>query len=171
MKTLFECRNLKEGIFLLFVLLIGFFSAVNAFSPALAVKTFGFNFSVVQSGSMEPVLSRGDLLFICQTDPDTIKKEDIIAFQPKNQLRVLHSVADILTDDQGERVFKTKPYQAKDKSEWDYWGIRDNQIIGRLVFSVPSVGHLILFLSSWVGLLTLALILVAWTVYDHIKER
>lgn len=161
--------NVKEGIFLLFVLFLGFYIAVNFLSPPLAVKTFGFHFSVVKSDSMAPALNRGDLVFICSVDPYSIEEEDIISFEPVDQFYVVHAVADIDEDDQGQRIFKTKPYLAEDRNDWDYWGLKPEQIIGHVSFSIPMIGHVFLFLRSGIGLLTIALIGLVWIGYDYIK--
>lgn len=161
--------NLKEGIFLLFVLFLGFYIAVNFLSPPLAVKTFGFHFSVVKSDSMAPALNRGDLVFIRSVDPYCIEEEDIISFEPVDQFYVVHAVADIDEDDQGQRIFKTKPYLAEDRSDWDYWGLKQDQIIGRVSLAIPLIGHVFLFLRSWIGLLTIGLVGLIWILYDFVK--
>ena len=70
---------------------------------------FGYKPLIVMSGSMEPIFATGDLAFAKEVDPNTIKQDDIIAFLSEDSHTVItHRVNEIIENDEGETVFKTK---------------------------------------------------------------
>lgn len=152
-------KVIKEGIYLLFILLLLLFALLNRFNPALAQDVFGFNFFAVRSNSMVPIFQRGDSIVITEAKPEELRVNDIVAAQRRDGMLVAHYIADVFHDEAGALVFKTKPADAKDKSEWDFEAIRPEQILGKYSFSIPYLGHLLLFISSKEALITIPALL------------
>ena len=52
--------------------------------PLTLPKAFGFQIYTVISGSMEPEIPTGSLVYVRHEEPDTIVKDDVIAFYSNN---------------------------------------------------------------------------------------
>ena len=52
--------------------------------PLTLPKAFGFQIYTVISGSMEPAIPTGSLVYVRHEEPDTIVKDDVIAFYSNN---------------------------------------------------------------------------------------
>ena len=52
--------------------------------PLTLPKAFGFQMYTVISGSMEPAIPTGSLVYVRYEEPDTIVKDDVIAFYSNN---------------------------------------------------------------------------------------
>src|SRR5690606_2120739 len=62
---------------------------------ALSITFFGFKLVRVQSSSMEPALSVGDLVLVRPVAPKDIKEGDIILFETNVGAQVMHRVVGI----------------------------------------------------------------------------
>lgn len=170
-------KAIKEGIFLLFILLLLVFALLNRFKPELAQDIFGINFFAVRSDSMVPIFRRGDSIVISKAKAEELRVNDIIAAKRRDDMLVAHYIAEVFHDEDGGLAFKTKPANAKDKSEWDFEAIRPEQILGKYSFSIPYLGHLLLFISSKEALITvpallaLSLLLGSSRGQDQHKQR
>ena len=89
---------------------------------------------VIATGSMEPIISVGDLVLIDDSvSKDDLNIGDIIAFRvvvnaAGTEVVVVHYIADIEYDNDGERTFLTKPHISEDL---DDWVLSDDDIVGR----------------------------------------
>lgn len=113
------------GLFVLFVLLSG-------------AKGFA-----VQSDSMAPRLRRGDVVFVRPIDFDKLGTGDIVsAYFPQRDGVFTHRVVEI--DDVNRRIRTRGDHTLSDDPE----PTEEDNIIGKLWFSVPYVGFLSLSLES-----------------------
>lgn len=125
---------------------------------------FGYSQLTVLSGSMEPTFSTGDLLIIRREKAYQIG--DMITFWDEGGLTT-HRIID-----EGEEGFITKG---------DYNPVRDSrpvpvdQVAGRVVLVIPSMGRILLFLKTPPGMLlflTLGLlILLLPDLWDGIRQK
>lgn len=167
MKTKFnkKTKNILRTVLLVFIALtIGMnIYALNASRLAgnAVPMPFGVGAAVVLSGSMEPALSTGDLLFIAQKD--TYEIGDIIVFQ-EGRIAVTHRLID-----KTEEHFITKG----DANNTNDAPISPSQVKGKVVCAIPLVGYLVNAIKTPIG--TLAIILLAiWLVerpYHTQKEN
>jgi len=100
---------------------------------------FGYGAAVVLSGSMEPELSKGDLIIVSKTQ--TYKEKDIVVFQDKGTL-VVHRI--IAVD--GDTVV----------TQGDANNIADDPINvsaikGKVLFWIPFVGNVVNFIKTPIG--------------------
>lgn len=112
---------------------------------------FGYGAAVVLSGSMEPELSRGDLIVVGEAD--RFQEGDIIVFQDGNAL-VVHRIIAI----DGDEI--TTQGDANNAAD-DPIHIAD--IKGKVLFWIPFLGNVIDFIKTPVGtlcLIALAILLV-----------
>ena len=100
---------------------------------------FGYGLAVVLSGSMEPELSIGDLLFVKETED--YKENDIVVFQEGNTL-IVHRVIEI----DGETI--TTKGDANNIADEP---INISSVKGKMWFCVSYVGKIVEFLKTPVG--------------------
>lgn len=111
---------------------------------------FGWEVACIRSGSMSPVLQRGDMVILCPVDSRDIAVNDIIAFNPVTvgEENICHRVVAIKQN--GSLEFQTKgdaePIQ-------DPFQVPPDKVIGRVVYAAPNLGYLIIFLRTIPGFL------------------
>lgn len=99
-------------------------------------RLFGYQVFNVISGSMEPKYSVGDLLYVKEVDPDSIKVGDPITFVVNKELVVAtHTVIEIDAENQH---FYTKG-DANDTP--DAAPVHYNNVIGVPQFAIPLLGY------------------------------
>ena len=107
---------------------------------------------VVLSGSMEPAISPGDAVVVDSVDPTTIDRGDVITFTRGTEaVPVTHRVVGI-RDGDGGLVFETKGDANEDA---DPEPIAAEQVTGEVWFTIPYIGHVILFANTPTGLAVL----------------
>lgn len=112
---------------------------------------FGYGAAVVLSGSMEPELSKGDLIVV--GEQEAYQMDDIVVFQDGNSL-IVHRIIDI-TDD----AITTRG----DANNTADNPIHLSDIKGKVLFWIPFIGTLINFIKTPIGtlcLIALAILLV-----------
>lgn len=96
-------------------------------------KLFGYNPLVVISGSMEPTLKVGGLLYYEEIDINDFKEKDILVYELKDHI-ISHRVIEHL-----DNGFITKG-DANDS--YDSSIVSDNQVLGRGTnWSIPLLGY------------------------------
>jgi signal peptidase I len=129
-------KALAAGLLLL-AFIVGVFSLVSRSVRVLSVD----------SGSMEPVLSRGDAVIVGRVAPLDIRAGDIVSYRdPQDGLIITHRVvaADPLT---GQIITKG---DANGEADQPFNGIA---VVGRQVAVMPGLGRYIDMLHSWPGLI------------------
>lgn len=153
--------NLIKWLCVSLLFIIAFFY----FAPSLKV----FNFTkplVIMSGSMEPNLKTGSLVFISKTE--SYKVNDIITFTNPDMpsQKITHRVVNI--KDSGEtKVYKTK---GDANEESDSETIKGGDILGEVVFSIPLLGYLVFFAKTRTGVVFLVLIPSAIFVFFELQS-
>lgn len=123
-----------------FVLALVLVAAIMLAIPrALGYQTFG-----VISGSMEPAIPTGSLVYVTYVDPATVDDGDVIAFE-RGASVVTHRVVENRTD---EREYVTKG-DANDVE--DIQPIPYEALIGRVVLYVPVIGRILMTFSTLEG--------------------
>lgn len=112
---------------------------------------FGYRFYLIMSGSMEPTIHVGDA--IITKENKNIETGDVIAFQYGNSVTV-HRV--IKTYNEGNK----KLYQTKgDNNNTEDKGLRTTEDIkGEVLFKIPRVGDLVLFLQRNIVIIVILLV-------------
>lgn len=114
---------------------------------------------VVMSGSMEPAIGAGDAIVVHDPDPRTIEEGDVVVFREGGRVRaastdsidvITHRVVDVQQADDG-RYFRTKGDANEDP---DPEPIPADAVVGELSFTIPYLGHLLLFAGSKAGFVT-----------------
>ena len=149
--------NLLGSLIMLAVILL----CLALAAPRLAgIKTF-----VVISGSMEPAIPVGSMVYSKEVDPKTLETGDVIVFYSSNDVQggagagdvipVTHRV--VLNDTtNGEITTKGDANEKNDISKVAYLNVE-----GKVIFHIPQLGYMAAPLASVTGKIALALIILA----------
>ena len=141
----------RLGTFLLLLI-------IAACIPFSLPRLLGCQLYAVISGSMEPAVSVGSLVYVRQVQPETVQKDDIIAFYGTvdSGAVILHRVVENRTVDGS---FLTK---GDANAQPDLSPVRYDRVLGKAERTVPHLGRLAMLLSgTWGKLSALGLVLAA----------
>lgn len=133
-------RFLSRGAGLLLAL-----TALGCLGPRL----LGLQVYSVLSGSMEPELSVGSLVYARQAGGESLQEGDIVVYQ-RGGSKVVHRVVEIFRD-QGQVITKGDANERTDAAPVDL-----RQIKGRVVGEIPLLGYPGIFLRTRAGRILLA---------------
>lgn len=131
-------------------------------------QMFGADHSyVVESGSMEPALSPGDLIWIDDVDPSDIQEGDIITFASAgNNVPTTHRVyAKTGSGEDANFVTKGDANDSPDASVTE-----PPEVIGEVVFSLPYYGAILTFATTDFGLFTFAIVPSALIIMNELWQ-
>lgn len=117
-------------------------------------SVFGFSPLAVETNSMEPVFSGGDLILIKKTDIESLQIDDVISYyEPTVQdhsVVVTHRIVDITVNDDGLKLFTTKgdANNVNDSNK-----IPESEIVGEYIGHIDNAGKLVMFMSTSTGVL------------------
>lgn len=109
---------------------------ILTFMPAAVPKIMGYEVYNVISGSMEPQIPVGSVIYVKYQSPETINENDIIAFWSMDSV-ISHRV---LTNDRDSHCFVTKgdANATKDMNTVNY-----NSVIGVVKSHFPYIGGML----------------------------
>lgn len=114
---------------------------------------FGYKNFVISSGSMEPTLKIGDVIFVKENDQFNVN--DIVSFSNNKKAVVTHRIIEVIEKD-NSIYYKTKG-DANNSSDEEL--LEKENIEGKYVFKIPKAGNVIMFLQTKAGLAVVLLIL------------
>lgn len=115
--------------------------------PLTVPRLMGYHIYSVVSGSMEPAIPVGSLVYIKDSAPEDMQVDEVIAFYGARDSNAIitHRVVENRVV-MGEFITKGDANQTEDMNPVPY----DN-FIGKVVLSVPVIGKLALMLTSLTG--------------------
>lgn len=137
---------------------------------ALAIFSFlpipgNYQLFIVQSGSMEPTVHTGSLIFV--KPASEYKVEDIVTMKIKNSKEtVTHRITEIIKEN-GKISFKTKG--DANKSE-DSGEVAEDEIVGKLIFKIPYLGYPVSFSKTSQGFILLIVIPSVIIIYEELRK-
>jgi len=112
--------------------------------PLTFPRLLGYQTYNVVSGSMEPEIPVGSLLFVESIDPYDVKEDDIITFY-SNATVVSHRVV-------RNNTFESKFTTKGDANEGvDINDVKYNELIGIVRYHLPLMGAVGAYISTWSG--------------------
>ncbi len=143
------------GIFFVLLLLLMAVLAVFLIQSRItggAPQVFGYQMYIVLSGSMEPELDTGSLVFVREADPQEIAVGDVITFRSPDDPEGLttHRVVGI---HENARLRFTTRGDANEVN--DPRPVGEENLVGRVSGSLPYVGYLLNFVQTREGLILL----------------
>ncbi len=116
-------------------------------------RIFGYTPLIENTGSMEPVMKRGDLIFVKETED--VKKDDIIAWFNAEGGITTHRITGTHTD--GTFITKGDSNNVRDRSSVD-----PVQIIGVYRGKLAGAGYMLMYLQEPQGLVTVILAIISF---------
>lgn len=98
-------------------------------------KVIGMDIGIVKSGSMEPTIPTGSIVYMREQPLDTIQEEDVIAFSLGDST-VIHRVVGFAKEGKG---FLTK---GDNNEAVDFAPVSYEQVTGKVVFHIPYFGYI-----------------------------
>lgn len=137
-----KVKKVWEAVTTVLVVLVVVFAVFLMGSRLVGLQVYH-----VISPSMEPTYSVGDLIYVKEVDPDSVKVGDPITFVLNEDLVVAtHRVVSI---DSENRQFTTK---GDANSTEDAAPVHFNNLIGVPVFSIPLLGYVSSYIQSPPGM-------------------
>ena len=101
----------------------------------------------VLSGSMEPVYSAGDLIYVKEVDPFELEEGTIITFMLSEDTIATHRIVEVVPDAEDDTVIRFKTKGDANESE-DGGLVHYKIVIGTAIFSVPKLGYVANFIQE-----------------------
>lgn len=180
--------NVVSWVFLVLTALVMVFTIVSSLTfNRTDKKIFGVSMMIVLSDSMKKTdFAAGDLIFITDVDPKTLKEGDIICFTSQNKENfgetVTHKiksktvVEETITDENGQQKTIYIPAfitYGTTTGEEDASPVTYEWIKGKYVGHLPAVGHVFNFLKTPAGYVCIILIpfvlLIGYQIFNAIK--
>ena len=114
------------------------------------VRLIGLRPLTVLSGSMEPDYPTGSVIYLQETDVESLDYWDVITFRLSEKTVATHRIIELVEED-GQTKFRTKG----DANEiHDETLVTKAQVIGKPVFCVPYIGYAVNYIQHPPGLYT-----------------
>lgn len=148
------CSFLSTIILVVLIVLAGLL-----FVPYIA----GCSELAVLTGSMEPTIPVGSLIYIKEVQPENLQPGDVITYHLTDDTLVTHRVVEVNTQEQYVIT------QGDANSEPD-GQIQFEQIKGKMLFHLPYLGYISLNIRTKVGIYAICGILVAIILLTFLPE-
>ena len=131
--------------------------------PMVIARMTGYEVYNVVSGSMEPEIPVGSIIYVREAEPETVEADDIIAFVRDGAI-VTHRVEENRYVE-GEFVTKGDANQKEDMEPVKYGSLK-----GKVAFHVPFLGTVMRLLSGSVGKLYAALLILCGAMFHMLAK-
>lgn len=153
------------------IIIINVILIVSSYThPNEMPSVFGIKPAIVLSGSMEPDIKIGDLIFIHKTDPSQLNEGDVICYIASEKA-ITHRIINITTSENGEIRYVT---QGDANNTPDQLAVSVDQIEG--IWNggrIQGLGNLILYMQTTTGMILCIvcplLLLFIWDVWRRWK--
>jgi sortase B len=132
-------------------------------APIAIPKAFGVQAFNVISGSMEPTISVGSIVYVKNVDFEELAEGDVIAFESGASV-VTHRIVGLNPED---RLIATK---GDANNAADFNPVAYVNVIGKMVAHFPIYGNIATWLTDTVGKLVAAVVLVVGAVLSYLSE-
>lgn len=133
-------------------------------APLTVPRLFGYQVFHVISGSMEPTVPVGSVIYTRQEEPEQIEEGSIIAFR-KNGETVTHRVVD------NHRVEKEFITRGDANEITDFEPVPYGDLVGRVVYHMPLLGRVLAMLAGTVGKAYLLLLALCGAMFNILAAR
>ena len=115
------------------------------------IRILGFEVFGVLTGSMEPTYPIGSLIYVKSADPDELRVNDVITFSLTPGVIATHRIVEVVPDADNPSIvrFRTK---GDANASVDASLVSGGNIVGKVMFCVPHLGHLASYIQQPPGL-------------------
>ena len=130
------CGSVVAGFLIVAVMLV-----------AIGPKVLPYQTFFVRSGSMEPTIEVGELIFLTKVDAADLGVGDIITFERPDRAGVMvtHRITAVETTESGGKVFQTKGDANGTPDTWRVPAIGDGW---KYAFGIPKLGYVFGYLNT-----------------------
>lgn len=147
--------------FLLTILLIVLLLVAVAL---IAPPMLGYQSMAVLSGSMEPNIAVGAIVYAKEVEPSELKVGDIITYRLSGDTRVTHRIKEI---DTTQQCFITKG----DANEVaDATPVAFEQVIGKVDFYLPLLGYMSIYIKTPLGIVAICGVLFLMLLLNFLPD-
>lgn len=128
------------------------------------IPGFEMDARVVQSGSMEPAIPTGSVVFI--RSAEEYRKGDIITYRKNEQeTPTTHRIVEVTNENRVSYTTKGDANPVQDMNE-----VKEREVLGSVRFHLPFLGYAINFAREPLGFLLLIMVPVVLIGVDEIKK-
>ena len=136
-------------------------------SPDKVPDFLGYKPFIVLSGSMEPSIMTGDMVFVKETDPDSLKVGDVIAYKSGSAV-VTHRIVEVKSEN-GETRYVT---QGDANNAADQSLVKPADVEGIYQRRAAGAGNLAMFMQTTTGMILFVVCpLVLFVLWDVIRRQ
>ncbi len=136
-------------------------------SPDKVPDFLGYKPFIVLSGSMEPSIMTGDMVFVKETDPDSLKVGDVIAYKSGSAV-VTHRIVEVKSEN-GETRYVT---QGDANNAADQGMVKPADVEGIYQRRIAGAGNLAMFMQTTTGMILFVVCpLVLFVLWDVIRRQ
>lgn len=170
-KTFYKIVSYSVIIILMIIAAFFIFYVISGKIAEKSGKNPPFGLYTIISPSMTPNIKVYDVVFVKNVDTSTLKVNDVITFYSTNAFfggtPITHRIVEILDVPGTGTMYRVKGDANEDA---DQEKVLPNNVIGRVMFRIPSLGKLQFFLASKTGWLFAILIpSIVIFIYDIYK--
>lgn len=150
------------------LLVINITLIVKSYTNPNQVPDFmGYKPFIVLSGSMEPSIMTGDMVFVKSVDTDQLQKGDVIAFR-SGEAVITHRITDVVQEN-GEVKFIT---QGDANNAADETAVSAGMVEGRYTGRIAGLGDLAMFMQTTTGMILFVVCpLLLFVIYDLFRRK
>ena len=132
------------------------------------IRLLGFEVYGVLTGSMEPALPTGSLIYVRHTDD--LRINDVITFTQSRGVVVTHRIVEVVRDENNPYLTR---YRTKGDANRDVDAnlVSKDNVIGKVMFSIPQLGNVASYLKTPVGTILAILISGLMIVFVFITDK
>lgn len=162
-------NNVITFILIILIIVCAYFFYQKFIQKENPINLFGYKSFVILTGSMEPNLMPGDMIFAKSSTKENLKVGDIITFwQNDTSTSTTHRIVDIIEKD-GKTYYQTK---GDNNSSNDSDLVPYEKIVGTMIFRVSKMGKMLMGISSTGGIaLILIVILLKWSMNAKKQDK
>ena len=161
-------NNIITGILLLLIIVCAYFFYQKFIEKESLINLFGYRSFVILTGSMEPNLNPGDMVFTKKASVNNLQVGDIITFYSKNDTAstTTHRIVNIIKEN-GKTYYETK---GDNNGSNDSDLVPFENVVGTMSFKISKIGKIVMGLSSSGIFAVVAIVfLIRWSI--HCKQN
>lgn len=130
----------------------------------LVPKIVGYETFAVISGSMEPKIPVGAIVYTKETSFENLNINDVISFDTNNGSRVTHRIIEVDTDNQ-QFITQGDANNVKDADPVSY-----QQVIGKVTLTIPLLGYLSMYIRTPLGVAGICAVIFILILLNYLPE-
>ena len=117
----------------------------------VGVRLVGFDVYTVLSGSMEPNLPVGSLIYVKDVAPESLEAGDVITYMASEKVVVTHRIVEVVPDENDPSVLRFRTKGDANNSE-DEGLVHSKNILGSPIFHIPLLGYVSNYIQNPPGM-------------------